>query len=110
MSVQVQVHHRDPESEQLVHVANVEYQGVDYEHALEYAWERSQNIEGSWSRGIEINGLRNPDFSNHVQVIAELPRHEGRVYGLRSSMVGDIFIIGEQAYRVAGCGFEQVDL
>src|SRR5210317_2217441 len=80
--------------------------------ALEYAYRRTNNIMGSWSRDaqFEFNGEMhdNPDFSEDVTVMADLPVSErtGEVMGLRSTSMGDRMIIGNTVYRVAMCGFE----
>lgn len=81
--------------------------------ALEYAYFRTQNLEGSWSKGptIEWDGAthNNGDFSEDITVMA--PLHEGRdgkVYGLRSTSVGDQMLMGTVKYRVANFGFEAV--
>jgi hypothetical protein len=105
----VQVHHNQTGSALYEHVANVSYQGEDVEHALDYAWERTQNIDGSWSRGITYpDGQRNADYSAHIERLAPLPVYDGKTFGLRSSMVGDRFVIeGVGAWKVAGCGFEK---
>lgn len=113
MTVKVAIYHKQPEGyvpPGLIHVANVEFPGEDHEHALEHAFERTQNIEGSWSRSIEIDGRRNHDYSAQVERLAPLPVFQGRTYGLRSSSVGDVFVIGDEAYRVAGMGFERCEV
>jgi hypothetical protein len=109
----VQVHYHDFEGGSLSyqHVANVRYPGVKgADEALDLAWALTQNIDGSWSRGPELpDGSKNPDHSGLVEVVAPLPEHLGRVYGHRSCMVGDRFVIeGVGAWKVAGCGFEKL--
>ena len=79
------------------------------EAALEYAWRRTQNIDGSWSRGARLPSGMNGDFSADVEVVASLPVIDGTTYGLRSSMVGDVFEIDGDRYRVANLGFEKID-
>jgi hypothetical protein len=88
--------------------------------ALEYAWRRTNNIEGSWSRGptIKLPGLDgeeydNPDYSPDVEVIVPLPVDDmNRPMGLRSSMVGDRFIVidgkHKRVFEVASFGFQRV--
>jgi hypothetical protein len=92
----------------------------EVDDALEYAWERTNNIYGSWSRGRYVEGEINNDYSEDVKVIAPLEKGwDGKEYGHRSSMVGDCFLtdptsdgIGEfedfKTYRVAPCGFEEI--
>jgi hypothetical protein len=107
----IQIHYHDFEGGSLSyqHVANIDYQGDDIEQALDLAWALSQNIDGSWSRGpVMPDGSKNADYSRQVEVVAPLPQHLGRVYGHRSAMVGDRFVIeGVGAWKVAGCGFDK---
>ena len=80
------------------------------EAALEYAWRRTQNIDGSWSRPARFpDGAPNGDFSPDVVALAPLPVVDGKTYGLRSSMVGDVFEIGERRFRVANLGFTEIE-
>jgi hypothetical protein len=118
----VKVHHIDLETGRLTHVADVacactphdEGQANDPNReprleALEYAWERTQNLGGSWSKGLRFeDGGANLDFSPDVTVVAPLPVEDGRTYGLRSSMVGDVFEIGGQRWAVANIGFQEI--
>lgn len=94
-----------------VHVANVTVPAGYHGHsALEYAWRWTNNVEGSWSRKEKTfeDGETNKDYNDNVEVLA--PLHcglGGKTYGLRSSMVGDRFVLDGVAYRVASCGFEK---
>jgi hypothetical protein len=75
--------------------------------ALEYAFTRTQNIFGSWSKGPQFeDGETNEDYSENVEVIAPLPTYLGRTLGHRSSMVGDLFAINGNIYICKGIGFE----
>jgi hypothetical protein len=80
--------------------------------ALEYAYEKTNNIEGSWSREaeFEFDGkiVTNPDYCGNVTVMADLPvsKRTGEVMGLRSTSMGDRMIVGNTCYNVAPCGFE----
>lgn len=75
--------------------------------ACEYAFARTQNIFGSWSKGPAFeDGEHNEDFSENVEVIAPLPTHMGRTFGHRSSMVGDLFAVNGNIYVCKGIGFE----
>lgn len=75
--------------------------------ACEYAFARTQNIFGSWSKGPQFeDGEHNEDFSENVEVIAPLPVYLGRTLGHRSSMVGDLFIVNGNIYVCKGVGFE----
>jgi len=84
--------------------------GVD---ALEYAYRRTQNIEGSWSKGpvIEWEGEThdNGDYSQDITVMAPLTiTPEGKEYGLRSTSVGDHILFGTVKYKVDSFGFSEV--
>jgi hypothetical protein len=86
------------------HVASVDVRPIlKFIDALEYAYRWTQNIEGSWSKP------GNADSNENVTVRAPLPVHptSGRIMGLRSSMVGDRFTIGDRTWRVASFGFEE---
>ena len=73
------------------------------ESALDYAFRWTQNLEGSWSRP------ENPDHNDRVTVVAPLPVRNGKTYGLRSSMVGDLFITAAgERYRCASFGWDKL--
>lgn len=74
--------------------------------ALEAAYFRSQNLNDSWS----IEG-GSDHAGEAAEWIAPLVWSESRgcVMGHRSSMVGDIFKIDNKEYRVAFCGFKEVE-
>lgn len=113
----VEIHHQafDPTTgcrEGFVHVANytTDQEGQD---ALDQAWRWTNNIGGSWSRGPgplyegELGALEsNPDYSPNIEVLVPIPTYMGKTYGLRSSMIGDRFVLDGVAYLVASCGFE----
>jgi hypothetical protein len=109
--MRVQVFHHDFPSapDALTHVADVELpDGTDTEAALEYAYRWTQNIGGSWSRGPTANGGHNPDFNQAVHRRAPLHEIDGKTYGLRSSMMGDVFeIVGGERWVCAMMGFER---
>jgi hypothetical protein len=86
-------------------VAFVEVGTRTGDEALEYAYHRTQNIEGSWSRNDFEN---NPDYSEDVTVMADLPVYDGVMYGLRSTSMGDQMILGNEKYKVAMCGFDRI--
>ena len=83
--------------------------GVD---ALEYAYRRTQNIEGSWSKGpvIEWEGEEhdNGDYSEDITVMAPLHKKDGKEYGLRSTSMGDHILFGTVKYKVDSFGFSEV--
>lgn len=74
--------------------------------ALEYAYACTQNIQGSWSRNDIEN---NPDYSEDVTVLADLPVVNGQTYGLRSTSMGDYMLLDNKTYKVAMCGFKEVN-
>jgi hypothetical protein len=69
--------------------------------ALNYAFFRTQNLQGSWSRP------GNPDWSEDVTVMAELPvsKKTGKEMGLRSTSIGDRIIVGNSCFKVDFEGF-----
>ena len=98
--MQITVYHRTAENT-YDRVAVVEAPMNNEMAALEYAYRWTNNIEGSWSKKIGA------DANDNVTVVAPLPVHEGRTYGLRSSMIGDRFYVkGGEAYSVAMLGFK----
>ena len=80
--------------------------------SLEEAYRMTQNINGSWSKPrvmFEYDLLvENPDFHPEVQVMAPLHVVDGRTYGLRSTMMGDIMEKDGVKYQVDFVGFKQV--
>jgi len=80
--------------------------------ALEYAYRRTQNIEGSWSKGpvIEWEGAEhdNGDYSKDITVMAPLETVDGKTYGLRSTSVGDHIVFGTVKYVVDSFGFSEL--
>ena len=86
-------------------VALVEVGDRTGDEALEYAYHRTQNIGGSWSRN---DFEDNPDYSEDVTVMADLPVHEGVTYGLRSTSMGDQMLLGTEKYKVDMVGFELI--
>ena len=75
--------------------------------ACEYAFTRTQNIFGSWSMGPTFeDGEHNEDFSENVEVIMPLMTVDGRKYGHRSSMIGDIFVVNGNIYVCDTFGFK----
>lgn len=64
---------------------------------LEVAWELTNNLASSWSR----------DPHASVTVTTPLPVVDGKTWGLRSSMVGDVMIKDGIGYVAASFGFEE---
>ncbi len=98
------------------HVANVNVpdSAQSAEDALEYAWRWTNNVAGSWSIkekyfGNDIDGEKNGDYNENVEVVAPLRNYGGRLMGHRSSMTGDVFKLNGVAYEVAMCGFKKVE-
>ena len=77
------------------------------DEALEYAYHRTQNLAGSWSRN---DFEPNPDFSEDVTVLGDIPMIDGVTYGLRSTSMGDQMIMGGATYKVAMCGFDRISV
>lgn len=103
----IQVFHRDFETNTDTLVAEVM---TDY---LETAYHMTQNINGSWSKTRMVFDendrlVENADFHPEVQVMAPLHVHNGREYGLRSTMVNDTLVRDGVKYRVAVFGFNQI--
>ncbi len=114
--MQVKVIHFDIETKKFddIAIVNVPAHQLGFKNdeldACEYAFARTQNVFGSWSRGpVFEDGEHNEDFSENVQVIADLPTYMGRTLGHRSSMVGDLFVVNGNIYVCKGIGFELYD-
>jgi hypothetical protein len=107
-------------------VAEITFEdGTDVNDALNKSWRQTNNVKGSWSMGPYFDvpeskwsenpeGYeRNGDYFPNVEVKRPL-WHDGRngkIYGLRSSMFGDIFVIDDkEAHEVTMMGFKLVDL
>ena len=94
-------------------VAFVEVGNREGTEALEYAYERTNNIAGSWSREAEFEFrgeiVKNPDFCESVTVMADLPvsKTTGEVMGLRSTSMGDRMVVGNTCFRVMPFGFDK---
>lgn len=115
--MKVKVYYPDRKNPGLkIHVATVNLEDADFdmmehEDALEYAFRWTQNLEGSWSiKEKELDGFKNNDLNDLVMV--EAPLEEG--YGHRSSMIGDIFVIhtstNAYAYEVDFFGFKKAEI
>ena len=106
------IHRAFEESSRLVALVEAP-DSMSVDDALEYAYHRTQNLSGSWSREaeFEFNGemVANGDFSEDVTVMADLPvsKRTGQVMGLRSTSVGDQMIIGKTCFVVEKFGFEK---
>ena len=93
-------------------VAMVEVGDRTGSDALEYAYFRTQNLNGSWSKGpvIEWDGEThdNGDYSQDITVMAPLETVDGKEYGLRSTSVGDHILFGTVKYKVDSFGFSEL--
>lgn len=64
------------------------------------AWQFTNNIDTSWSM----------QPAEGVKVLAPLPVVNGKTYGLRSSMVGDIMEVDGVFYALAGFGYTKLSI
>ena len=80
--------------------------------ALEYAYFRTQNLNGSWSKGptIEWDGEThdNGDYSEDITLMQPLHVKDGVEYGHRSTSVGDHILFGTVKYKVDSFGFSEL--
>lgn len=110
MIIKVFHKNREPGETGFTHVADVNVEHLNELNAqLDYAYRWTNNIGGSWSRPMTFeDGMPNDDFNPHVKRLVPLHVYGERVYGLRSSMIGDVFERDGQKYVVATFGFEPV--
>ena len=105
--MKITVYHKDFERSDKAYtrVAEVFAEGyTDEKKACEFAYRWTQNIADSWSHPQGV-----ADKHENVVIVDELPVHNGRTMGLRSSMMGDrMYISGGSVYDVAMLGFEEV--
>jgi hypothetical protein len=96
-----------------IHVANVTVDDtVPVKTALEIVFRKTNNIEGSWSKGPtyvwEGETFDNPDYSENVEVIAPLKKgKDGNTYGLRSTSVGDYVVVNGTKYNCEMVGWKE---
>jgi hypothetical protein len=81
--------------------------------ALEYAYRRTQNIDGSWSKGpvMEWEGQEhdNGDYSQDITLMQPLKVDaDGKEWGHRSTSMGDQILFGTAKYVVGAVGFEEI--
>ena len=114
--MQVKVMFLDAETNQFEHVATVTVPRAintdDEKDACEFAFLRTQNIFGSWSKGpFFADGELNEDYSEWVEVVKPLIDNwfGATQLGHRSSMVGDRFIVNDNIYICRGVGFSLYD-
>ena len=89
---------------------------MDTHQALEHVYCLLQNIRGSWSFGPFFEGCNdearegqpNLDYITNVKFLGEhVVDEEGRKYGERSMMIGDLITYAGKTYEVAMFGFEE---
>ena len=90
------------------------FDGAAVSKALDYAYRWTNNLEGSWSKKMawlydsSNKMVDNGDFNVDVEVVAPLPKVDGKVFGLRSSMMGDKFVVNGKEFAVATFGFDEI--
>jgi len=94
-------------------MATIDCGDRDLDSALEYAYFRTQNIRGSWSKPAVVDWkgeeVINDDYSADITVTAPLMVRDGIEYGHRSSMMGDRFYTSEgDVYEVDAVGFKPI--
>ena len=81
--------------------------------SINEAFKLTNNIEGSWSMGseIEIDGemVVNEDYDERVEVKKELHIKDGKTLGLRSTSSGDVFFDGTNHYFLVPFSFGGVE-
>lgn len=97
-------------------VANFFYEDdQDIDSCLEDIFRRSQNIEGSWSKGRYItwkgDTLKNSDYNENMEMLVTLKEHKetGYLMGLRSTSVGDHVVVDGNIYKCDNFGWKKVD-
>ena len=78
---------------------------------LEMAYKGTQNLDGSWSMGETLKQfgetIKNEDYNPNVEVMKPLVVQDGRQWGHRSSMVGDVFMFRGTFFEVDHLGFKK---
>lgn len=97
-------------------VANFFYEDdQDTESCLEDIFRRSQNIEGSWSKGKTLlwDGVveENSDYNDNMELLVTLKEYKetGELIGLRSTSVGDHVVVDGDIYKCDNFGWKKVD-
>ncbi len=75
-----------------VKVAEVPVEAEDADTALEIAWRKTNSVNENWFERKDITIFRSD------------------ADGIRSSMVGDVFVMNGVSYYVAVIGFKEIDL
>ena len=74
--------------------------GPDPLNHLEHAFRWTQNTEGSWSMKIGVDA--NDNVTNLAPFYVDA---DGKEWGHRSTMVGDLMLVDGQVWAVDGTGF-----
>ncbi len=91
------------------HMATVDAPTDNVKTAMEFAFRRLQNLDGSWSMGPNVDYCDNPDYHEAVQVLKPLNRGvRGQEIGHRSCSVFDRMIVDGKIYEVASFGFNEI--
>jgi len=97
-------------------VAMVEAPTTDVMKSLNYAYAKTQNAFGSWSRKEVFTTndgevIENEDYCESVSVLKELKADkDGNIYGIRSTSVGDRMILDDGTeYEVDDIGFKLLE-
>ena len=102
----ISIYHRAFEDlDEIQKVAEVSVnKNADLESNIDFAYRVTQNIEGSWSKGRYFsNNKVNEDYSPYVKTIAPLHTDkDGKEWGLRSTSIGDVYVLEGKAYVVNG--------
>ena len=110
--MQYQVYHKAFEKE-ATHVANVNLaDNMPVKEALEVVFRKTNNIDGSWSKGPTFthDGVehKNMDYSEEVELVKPLTIKDGVEWGHRSTSCGDYVIVNGDKYMCAMIGWEKI--
>jgi len=93
-------------------VAKVDAGSRSIDDALEYAYNVTNNLRGSWSQAAEFTYdkvlVKNLDYNPNVSVLVDLPVRLGKTYGLRSTSMGDQMLVDSKKYKVDMAGFKEI--
>ena len=111
--MQYQVYHKAFE-DKATHVANVNLaDDMPVKQALEVVFRKTNNVEGSWSKGPTFthDGVEyeNMDYSEEVELVKPLMvDKQGKEWGHRSTSCGDYVIVNGDKYLCAMVGWEKM--
>ena len=99
----VKVFYKNVVTDELEYYADIKT-SLTGEDACEYAFRRT-----SWSMGQYYDdGETNYDYDPDITVKKPLEMYNGKFYGHRSSMVGDVFEIDGVRYECRRMGFKKI--